>query len=83
MIAFDTSQIDSVYGMPIDLLGIDIVHEMAESLIDCTDQISNRIRRHLNHAGLFNTIADAKNAIDALNTNHANWEPCWVYKIII
>lgn len=83
LIAFDTVPIDYVHGVPVELLGIDIVHEMAESLISCNHQIDSSVRRYLNEVGLFDNLIDANNAIDLLNVDGASWKPCWVYKIMV
>ena len=81
LIAFDTVPIDCVHGVPVEFLGIDIVHEMAESLISCDHQTGNSARKYLNEVGLFDNLIDANNALDLLNVDNASWKPCWVYKI--
>ena len=83
LIAFDVAPIDYVHGVPVELLGIDIVHDMAESLICCNYQIEDSVSRCLNGVGLFTNPEDASNAIDLLSANDVIWKLCWVYKIII
>ena len=82
LIVFDITPIDSIYGVPIKLLGIDIVRDMAESLISYDQQTDISIKRYLNKLGLFNNLIDANDAIALLKVDDSLWKPCWVYKVI-
>ena len=82
LIIFDTTPIDSFFGVPIKLLGIDIVHDMAESLISYNQKTDISIKRYLNQMGLFNDLIDVNNAIALLKVDDTHWKPCWVYKVI-
>ena len=82
LIIFDTTPLTSTYGVPVELLGIDIVHDMAESLISYNQQVDISIKKHLNVRGLFDDLIDANNVIDSLKDYHTIWKPCWVYKVI-
>lgn len=81
LIVFDTIPIDYAYGFSIEFLGIDIVLDMAESLISCNHQADSSIRKCLNEMGLFDNLVDANNAINLLSIHNAGWKPCWVYKV--
>lgn len=83
LIAFNTAPIDFIYGVPVELLGIDIVHDMAESLISYNQQTDTSIKRYLNKMGLFDSLIDANNTIDLLSVDDAVWKPCWVYKVMV
>lgn len=82
LIVFDITPIDSIYGIPIKLLGIDIVRGMAESLIPYDQQTDISIKRYLNELGLFNNLIDVNDAIALLKVDDSLWKPCWVYKVI-
>ena len=64
------------------LLGIDIVRDMAESLISYDQQTDISIKRYLNKLGLFNNLIDVNDAIALLKVDDSLWKPCWVYKVI-
>lgn len=80
LIIYDTAPIDSVYGAPVTLLGIDIVKDMAESLISDHQQKGTSIEKYLNKLGLFDCLADVNTAINLLRVDDTVWKPCWVYK---
>ena len=82
-IVFDTTPMGSVFGVSTELLGIDVVHDMAETLIDHNQLTSNTIWEKLNEKGLFRNLIDAKMAIDLFGVDGSSWTPCWVYKVLI
>ena len=81
MIAFSNEPLEQVHGYPIELLGIDIVHDMCESLIE--DEINPQIAHLLNDNGLCNTEADVEKIIPFQDHGGVEWLPCYVYKILL
>ncbi len=82
-IAFNTTPMDFIYGVSVELLGIDIVHDMAESLINCNQPTDHSIKKYLNEKGLFDNLIDANVAIESLGIDSSVWKPCWVYKVLV
>ena len=83
MIAYDILPIDSVFGTPVELYGIDVVCDECESLLSNEDCISSKVKKHLNMFGLLDNIGDVKLVLDNSDVGRNSFEPCWVYKIKI
>jgi len=79
LIAYDILPIEDVYGYPIELLGIDIVHDMCESLI--SDNVNPKINHLLNENGLCRTVSDIDKIIPFQDHGTVAWSPCYVYKV--
>ena len=80
VIAYDRSPMKQVFGYPIQLLGIDITQDLAESLL-ATEW--KRVPKHLlNENGLLKEPQELTEAISFCRAGDANWEPCWVYKVL-
>lgn len=82
LIVYNTTPLELVYDVPIEFLGIDIVQDMAESLISYNQHLDISVKRCLNSRGLFDDPITAQNAINLLKVNADVWKPCWVYKVI-
>ena len=82
LIVFDTTPVDSAYDVQIEFLGIDIVKDLAESLISYNQQTNVSIKRYLNSNGLFYNLIAAQNAIDLFKVDLDVWKFCWIYKVI-
>lgn len=80
IIVYDKKILTDAFGYPVELLGIDIVHDMCESLI--AEGVNPQIIHVLNENGLCNTIEDVKRIILYQNSGEVEWEPCYVYKVI-
>lgn len=83
LIAFNTTPLDFVYGVPVKFLGIDIVRDMAESLINYNQQPDDSVKKYLNKMGLFDNLLDVNKAIDLWGIDGSIWKPCWVYKVLV
>lgn len=79
MIVYASEPLEQVYGYSIDLLGIDIVHDMCESLI--SDEINPQIAYILNENGLCDTEVDVERIIPFQDHGNVEWLPCYVYRI--
>lgn len=79
IIVYDKKILTDAFGYPVELLGIDIVHDMCESLI--AEGVNPQIIHVLNENGLCNTIEDVKRIIPYQNSGEVEWEPCYVYKV--
>lgn len=80
IIVYDDIPIDNAFGYPIELLGIDIVHDMCESLI--SDSCNPGINHLLNENGLCKTVEDIERIIPFQDCGIVNWSPCYVYRVI-
>lgn len=80
IIAYDTKPIDSAYGYSVTWLGIDIVHDCCESLLE---NISDRrVQQILNKNGLYRNTADISKLLPLLDTGDVMWKPCYVYRVL-
>ena len=80
VIVYDITPLETGFGYVLDLLGIDIVHEMSESLLcECTDY---RIQKYLNENGLCNSESDLSSIVPLLDHGNVNWDPCYIYKVM-
>lgn len=80
IIVYDSVPQNNAFGDDIELLGIDIVHEMCESLL--SDDVNPSIKYLLNENGLCNTEQDIKKVIPFQDHGNAEWKPCYVYKLV-
>lgn len=79
VIVYDLCPIETAYGYVLYFLGIDIVHELSESLIcECVD---NEIQQFFNQYGLCNSELDMNSIVPLLDHGDVKWEPCYVYKV--
>lgn len=83
MIAYDNFPIDHIFNKQIKLLGIDVVADLSESLLECPDSISEIEQKCLNSFGLLRNLKDLNIVLKNSFCGDNDWKPCWVYKIII
>lgn len=79
MIVYDLQPLESAYGRPLEFLGIDIVHEMAESLLE--NEAERLPKAFLNQNLLCACKEDVPKIIPLCDCGDAVWEPCWVYHL--
>lgn len=79
VIGYANEPLEQVCGYSVDLLGIDIVHDMCESLI--SDEINPQIAHLLNENGLCDTEVDVERIIPFQDHGNVEWLPCYVYRI--
>ena len=79
IIVYDFEPINDVIGYSLELLGIDIVHDLCESLI--SDEVNPKIVHLLNENGLCRTMDDVERIIPYQNHGNVKWDSCYVYKI--
>lgn len=80
MIVYDNTPISDIFGYNVKFLGIDIVHDMAESLLNNTDCLN--VDKRLNEFGLYSVPIDITSIADDVCLGHNIWKPCWVYKVL-
>lgn len=80
IIAYDTKPIDSAYGYSVTWLGIDIVHDCCESLLE--NMSDRRVQQMLNKNGLCRNTADISSLLPLLDTGDVMWKPCYVYQVL-
>lgn len=83
IIAYDNVQLSDAFGKRLQLFGIDVVHEFAESLLEDPNSINGNIERILNTYGLLERPEDIDIVLKNINCGDIQWSPCWVYKVII
>ena len=81
IIAYDNKRIYDVYNHKVELLGIDIVKEMCESLIYYSEEWIDK--SCLNENGLCRNIESVNEIVEQSGENQDEWKPCWVYKVIV
>ena len=80
VIAYDLHPLESAYGRPLAFLGIDIVQDMAESLLECG---AEKVPRSLlNEYLLCKSASDVPLVTTFCNTGGMIWLPCWVYRVL-
>lgn len=79
IIVYDNVPIKDAYGYCIELLGIDIVHDMCESLL--AQDLNPRILCLLNENGLCESEADVNKIIPFQEHGDVTWRSCYVYKV--
>lgn len=80
IIAYDTKPIDSAYGYSVTWLGIDIVHDCCESLLE--NMSDRRVQQTLNKNGLCRNAADISELLPLLDVGDVMWKPCYVYRVL-
>ncbi len=79
MIVYDSHPLESAYGYPLEFLGIDIVHEMMESLLE--DGAERLPKSLLNEHLLCTDVANVPQITMLCDHGGATWLPCWVYRV--
>ena len=80
LIVYDHCPLITAYGYHLEFLGIDIVCDMAESLIcGCAENIKMQLNKH----GLCTSLSNAEAVMRLLNQGNVQWVPCYVYKVNI
>ncbi len=80
LIVYASQPLESVYGKSLSFLGIDIVHEMAESLLENgADRLPKAL---LNEHLLCKKVVDVAQIISLCDHGGALWLPCWVYHVV-
>lgn len=79
IIAYSLSPLINLWGYGLDFLGIDIVHDMAESLLcECENK---EAQKYLNGNGLCKSKEDVSTIVPLLDHGDVEWNPCYVYKV--
>ena len=81
MIVYDLQPLEHAYGRPLEFLGIDIVYEMAESLLE--SEAGHLPKGLLNQNLLCSCKEDALKIIPLCDCGDAAWESCWVYRVFL
>lgn len=81
IIAYDSAPLDNAFGRRIELLGIDIVCDLAESLLEDPDCIDDAVKKRLNQFGLCRKDSDMEIVLKNSNCGDNIWRPCWVYNV--
>lgn len=81
LIVYANNQLQAVFGYNLTFLGVDIVYEMAESLL--SDYTSDTVKKYLNENGLCDLETNIYEIIPLLDHGEVKWEPCYVYKVNI
>ena len=83
IIAYDVVPMKDVFGEQIELLGIDVTHELSESLLEDSNSIHDNVKRLLNAYGLCQKLEDIEVVLKNSIHGDIDWSPCWVYKIMM
>ena len=79
VIVYDYCPLTTAYSYNLEFLGIDIVCDMAESLLcNCSEYIMQQL---LNKHGLCRSLSDVEAVMPLLNQGNAQWQPCYVYSV--
>lgn len=81
IIAYNNSLLNDVFGWQIKLLGVDIVNNFYESLLEDTNGVHDIIKSHLNPFGLLQKAEDIDIVLKNSLCGNYHWMPCWVYKV--
>ena len=81
MIAYDTFPMVNFFGRKIELIGIDVVHDFCESLLENTNEIHDAIKEHLNSFGLLQKPEDINIVLKNSFCGDYQWKPCFVYRV--
>ncbi len=79
IIVYDEFPVVTVFEHPVVFLGVDIAHDMCESLL--SDHDDSRVASLLNENGLCNTEAEINRVASLLDCGNVNWQPCYVYEL--
>lgn len=80
LIVYDDKPLNNAFGYDVEFLGIDIVHDMCESLIE--NQVNPKICHLLNENGLCRNKEDVEKIIPFQDHGDVEWEPCYIYRLI-
>ena len=81
IIVYDYCPLITAYGYNLEFLGIDIVCDMAESLLcGCAEYVKRQL---LNKHGLCASLSNVEPVMRFLNQGNVRWEPCYVYKVSV
>lgn len=80
VIVYDSQPLESAYGRQLAFLGIDIVHDMAESLLESGPDVC--AKSLLNEYQLCSCVSDVPKVIEHCDHGGAVWLPCWVYRVV-
>lgn len=83
VIAYDLKPLKDAFGKQIQLLGIDVVCDMAESLLEVPDTTHDAVKNILNEFGLCKDAADVDIVRHHSDCGDNIWLPCWVYRVNI
>lgn len=83
IIVYDSLPIKNFFGEQIELLGIDVVHELSESLLEDPNSVHDIVKGHLNSFGLCQKLEDTDIVLKNSSCGDIDWKPCWVYKVIV
>ncbi len=79
VIVYDLHPLEDAYGRPLTFLGIDIVHNMAESLLESGAEVVPK--QLLNENLLCYRASDVLQVIPLCDHGNVIWQPCWVYRV--
>lgn len=81
VIAYDTMPLDDAFGRQIELLGIDVVCDLAESLLEDPTCMNDTVKKRLNRFGLCRDVGDAEIVLKNSDCGDNVWLPCFVYRV--
>ena len=81
LVVYDTAPLKDAYGMQIELLGIDIVGDRSESLLESPDWTDDTAKALLNPHGLCEDLDHVKIVMQHAELGDLSWEPYWVYRV--
>ena len=82
IIAFSYSPLENLFGYHLEFLGIDVVCDLAESLIKDRSE-DDRIKSCLNRNGLLDNVENIAFVLENSITGKLDWRSCFVYKVLI
>lgn len=83
VIVFDKEPInEAIFPYKTELLGIDIVDECFESLLEGCEPYDN-ISKYLNGNMLCDSVDVIPDILSRVETGYKQWGPCWVYRLVI
>lgn len=83
VIVYDDKPIKNAFNYTIELLGVDVVHDFAESLLEDFNNVNTVVKKHLNSYGLLNNSDSTDVVLKNSVTGGMNWKACWVYKVMV
>ena len=83
IIAYDDKPIKNAFNYTIEFLGVDVVHDFAESLLEDFNNVNTIVKKQLNSYGLLNNSDTTDIVLKNSVTGGMKWKPCWVYKVLV